>query len=317
MHFRRIEEQDFCNIDKMLAKTEYNGSEYSQLYLKGWKFFNFESMQIAYEKDVIYLRFVPHAEYFDDESGVDGYVYLPPLTTLDKIPSAYDALDDYCNETGNKLYVMSTPQEYVDIIDADRYKWSINHDYDEYLYSPQDLINLEGKKYHAKRNHVKKFVETYSHSVDGKGYVFRSYCDDDYDNVMQLITGWQNSKSFDEEYSDAEADEYKLVKMALGRVSVCPHCFADVIEYDGRIIAFSMGEITASGVGITHIEKGDIAYNGVYPALCQMFAKKHYENCRIVNRQEDMGLEGLRRSKRSLYPIGFAKKYAVESAIKN
>ncbi|MGN0760553.1 MAG: DUF2156 domain-containing protein [Christensenellales bacterium] len=311
MQFRRIEDEDFCEIDKILAKTEYNGSEYSPLYLKGWKFFNFESMQIAYENEAIYLRFLPHAEYFDEENGVDGYVYLPPLATIDKIKAAYDDLAEFCLNQGEKMYVMSTPEEYVRLLDSDKYNFVINHDYDEYLYDPRDLIYLEGKKYHSKRNHIKRFVETYSTSADGKGYVFRSYQPSDYDKVMQLISGWQSTKSFDEEYSDAEADEYKLVKMALSRVGTCPRCFADVIEYDGKIIAFSMGEITASGVGITHIEKGDIAYNGVYPAICQMFAKKHFENCRIVNRQEDMGLEGLRRSKRSLYPVGWAQKYAV------
>ena len=88
--------------------------------------------------------------------------------------------------------------------------------------------------------------------------------------------------------------------------------FADVIEHQGKIIGFSLGEITPPNVGITHIEKGDIEYDGVYSYLCQAFAQKHYGGVRVVNRQEDMGLEGLRKSKQSYRPIGFCRKFAIK-----
>ncbi len=311
MQFREIKLQDFYKINEILSKTTYNGCEYSQVYLRGWKFFNFNSMQICIEEDTIWLRFVPHPELYKGRTIKGGYMYLPPLAVIENIVQAYDKLYDFCQAEGSDLVVINTPKEYVELLDESKYKFSFNRDQSEYLYLPKDLIELAGKKYHGKRNHIKKFLTLYSLSEDGKGYVFRDYQESDFEGVMGLFVEWQESKKFSDELYEDEVDELKLVKMALTRVIECPYCFADVIEYDSKIIGFSMGEISTSGVGITHIEKGDIAYQGIYPALCQMFAKKHFENVRLVNRQEDMGIEGLRKSKMSLYPVDFVDKYTV------
>ena len=311
MQFRDVNLQDFYKTNEILAKTNYNGCEYSQVYLRGWKFFNFSSMQICIENDVIFLRFIPHPDVYKGGDIKGDYIYLPPLAEIEKIAKAYDDLYNFCKANDQDFVVINTPKEYVDLLDDDKYDFDFNRDLSEYLYLPNDLINLEGKKYHGKRNHIKKFVATYSESQDGKGYVFRDYEESDYANVMSLLTGWQENKKFIDELYEDELDEMRLVKMALTRVIECPYCFADVMEYDGKIIGFSMGEISTSNVGITHIEKGDINYNGVYPTICQMFAKKHYENVRFINRQEDMGIEGLRKSKLSLYPVGFVDKYTV------
>ena len=83
------------------------------------------------------------------------------------------------------------------------------------------------------------------------------------------------------------------------------------MEVDGKIVGFETGELTASNVGIVHLEKGDTDYDGIYPSLCQMFAAKHFAGVRFINRQEDMGLEGLRKSKESYHPCGFVEKRIV------
>ena len=87
--------------------------------------------------------------------------------------------------------------------------------------------------------------------------------------------------------------------------------FADVLEVDGRIVGFEFGERLASNNGIVHIEKGDINYDGVYPMLCHAFAAKHFKDVSFINRQEDMGLDGLRKSKLSYHPCGFVEKRIV------
>ena len=146
------------------------------------------------------------------------------------------------------------------------------------------------------------------------GCKFRSYQPSDRSKVFALINGWEEHKEFDEEsYDDMANDELNVIDLALKLVEQSENYFADVVEFDGKIIGFSMGEVTPSNVGITHIEKGDINYDGIYPFICNAFAKKRFQNVRYINRQEDMGLEGLRKSKRSFHPIGFCKKYAVKS----
>ncbi len=314
MLFRAINDEDFSNIASIQMLTDYDGSEYSLLYLKGWDFFNYKSMQIAEEDGVIYLRFKPHDKF--NEDGVrDGYIYLPPLCVIEKIKYAYGKIEDFCKLEGQNMYVMSTPQEYVDIL-GDNYEYVLNQDYAEYLYNPQSLITYAGKKLHSKRNHVNNFIKAYRPNEES-GTVFRSYTADDKDKVLAFINGWEESKEFDDKDFDEMAnDEISVISLALQFIGKYENYFADVIEYQGKIIGFSLGEITPSSMGITHIEKGDINYDGVYSYLCQAFAQKHFEQVRVINRQEDMGLEGLRKSKQSYHPIGFCQKYVVKKACK-
>ena len=311
MQFVKITDDDYARIAEIQSLTQYDGSEYSMLYLKGWDFFNYQSMQICDLGDRIFLRFVPH-DRFNEDIHKGKYIYLPPLTTLDKIEEAYSQIKAQCEEDLEDMYVMSSPESYVEIL-KDKYQFIHNEDYDEYLYLPQDLIMLAGKKYHSKRNHIKNFVRNYSPSDDGI-CKFRSYQPSDREKVFALINGWEEHKEFDKEsFDDMANDELNVIDLALKLVGNSANYFADVVEYDGKIIGFSMGEITPSNVGITHIEKGDINFDGIYPFICNSFAKKHFENVRYINRQEDMGLEGLRKSKQSFHPVGFCKKYAVKT----
>ena len=314
MLFRAINDEDFSNIAAIQKLTTYDGSEYSLLYLKGWDFFNFQSMQIAEDDGVIFLRFIPHDKFNEDDVR-DGHIYLPPLCVIDKIKDAYRKIEEFCIADGENAYVMSTPQDYVDILGED-YEYVLNQDYAEYLYDPQSLMTYAGKKLHSKRNHVNNFIKAYRPNEEG-GCIFRSYTAEDKDKVMAFINGWEESKEFDDkDFDDMANDEINVIALALQLVEKYDNYFADVIEYQGKIIGFSLGEITPSGVGITHIEKGDINYDGVYSYLCQAFAKKHFGEVRVINRQEDMGLEGLCKSKQSYHPIGFCQKYVVKKACK-
>ena len=315
MLFRAINDEDFSNIIADTQKlTSYDGSEYSLLYLKGWDFFNYPSMQIAREDGVVYLRFKPHDKYDEDEVK-NGYIYLPPLCVIDKVKDAYRKIADVCKADKENMYVMSTPQEYVDIL-GDEYEYVFNQDYSEYLYDPQSLMTYAGKKLHSKRNHVNNFIKEYRPGEEGD-CVLRAYTSEDRDRVLAFDNGWEESKDFDDKNFDKMADdEINVIALALQLVENHDEYFADVIEYRGKIIGFSLGEITPSGVGITHIEKGDINYDGVYSYLCQAFAQRHFGEVRVINRQEDMGLEGLRKSKQSYRPIGFCHKYVVKKACK-
>ncbi|MDE5755861.1 MAG: phosphatidylglycerol lysyltransferase domain-containing protein [Clostridia bacterium] len=314
MLFRAIKDEDFSSIANIQKLTSYDGSEYSLLYLKGWDFFNYPSMEIAEEDGVIYIRFKPHDKFNEDNVG-DGRIYLPPLCALDKIKEAYANIEKQCIHDKENMYVMSSPRAYVDIL-GEAYEYVESGDYAEYLYDPQSLMTYAGKKLHSKRNHVNNFVKAYCPNQEG-GCIFRSYLPQDKEKVFAFIYGWEESKEFnDEEYDDMANNEEYVIALALKMVEKYDTYFADVIEYQDKIIGFSLGEITPSNVGITHIEKGDINYDGVYSYLCQAFAQKHYGSVRVINRQEDMGLEGLRKSKQSYHPIGFCQKFAVKKACK-
>lgn len=310
MTFRKMTENDKPLIDGYLARTTYPGSDYSMLYLSGWDFFNFEeSMQIAEANGAIYIRFIPNLLKEDEETDSHGYVYMPPLTESANFAAATDALREFCLDGGGEFYITSCRPEEFSLLDPAKYAIDEKQDsrnFAEYLYRPSDLIELPGKKYHAKRNFIKRFINTYS-----ENYVFRSYEERDRDGVCELFGNWSQSKSFDGYFDNSQKQEKRLVGKALDYAAKYDDFFADVLEVGGRIVGFEFGERLASGNGIVHIEKGDIGYEGVYPMLCHAFAEKHFADVTFVNRQEDMGLEGLRKSKLSYHPCAFVEKRIV------
>ena len=174
MLFRKMTEADKPLIDGYLARTDYPGSDYSMLYLSGWDFFNFEeSMQIAESGDALYIRFVPNLAKEDEETDSNGFVYMPPLTERGNFAAATDALREFCLDGGGEFYVTSCRPEEFALLDPEKYaidEKRDSRDFAEYLYKPSDLIELPGKKYHAKRNFIRRFINTYS-----ENYAFRTF----------------------------------------------------------------------------------------------------------------------------------------------
>lgn len=173
---------------------------------------------------------------------------------------------------------------------------------------------MQGKKLHSKRNHINNFIKAYAPGEDSN-CKFRDYRSEDREKVLALILGWEENKDFDKKrFEDMLDNEFGVIKFGLKLIDEGnTDILASVVEYDDKIIGFTMGEITPSGVAVVHVEKGDTNYEGIYPFICWQFAKNRLANARLINRQEDMGLEGLRKSKRSYNPIGFSKKYVVKN----
>ena len=303
MQFVSIEDKYFKNIYEIQRKTNYNGCEFSQFYIKNWDFFNFETMEICLKEDIAFLRFKPNLKYYDEEEMNSKYIYLPPMCELDKVAHAYSMIKEQTLIDEDVFVVISTPQEYLDRLDLTVYRYEENRDYDEYLYSPKDLIDLTGKKYHAKKNFVNRFNQKYQ-------YVFRDYQEKDYFSVLKLYEEWKEEKKMFIQENN-ESSEYSFLIKTLKMYKSIDNAKAGVLEIDGKIVGFELGEISPSNVGIVHIEKADYTYQGIYQALNNLFVRKYLNSCRIINRQEDIGIEGLRKSKLSYNPIGFCRKYYV------
>lgn len=292
MEFKILDTEGRKLVSELLSKTEYNGCEYQYSYECGWLVKHYTCIRYAIEDGIIFIKFqCKHTKLYPE-----SLLFLPPLCELARIETAYKMLSDYCDEIGETMRVIHAPQEHIAII-GDKFICEKLSDSSEYLYAPSDLIDLAGKKYHAKRNHIAKFNNTYK-------YEFRDYTENDYYKVMQLFDIWQDNKG-----SDYTREEQCLIYMLRNLKNL--NLLACVIEADNRIIAFTLGEISASNVGIVHFEKADVSYNGVYSVINNLFAKKYLSNTRIINRQEDMGIEGLRKAKMSYYPVDMCEKWVV------
>ena len=298
MLFNKIKDQDFEMVKNIQSKTQYNGSEWSKLYLKVWDFFNYETAEFAIENDIAFIRFKTQQKF--KKWIKEDTLYLPPMCDISKVKDAINMAREQAKADNEAFAMLGVPQEYIDVLGECDLSVTNLETQAEYLYSTQDLIELKGKKYHSKRNHVAAFDKKYA-------YTFREYTDADRCAVEKLLLKWEGTQ--DQEYMNQDRESEEIaIRMSLDMAKE-DNIYAYVLYVGDNLVGFTLGEMTPSKVGIVHIEKADIDYDGAYPKLANLFVKEVLKDARIINRQEDMGDEGLRKSKLSFRPIGYAMKY--------
>ncbi len=170
----------------------------------------------------------------------------------------------------------------------------------DYVYKTEDLISLPGSKYHAKRNHINKFKGLYNYEYHTMTPQFREDC-------RNLFSRWCDSKrdgisNIDEQLEAVNKllDNWEFLDISGGCITV-----------DNKLIAFSFGEVLCQkeSIVVIHLEHADTEYQGSFPMINQQFLENNWSEFRYVNREEDMGLEGLRKAKKSYNPIFLTDKY--------
>ena len=179
-------------------------------------------------------------------------------------------------------------------------------DKSEYIYEADRLRSFAGRKLHGKKNHLNKFYSLY-----GSRYKYENIDERNIGECLKLSWKW---RSLNEIYmNDSILTELDMVKRFIenyDNLDLSGGC----IKIDGEIKAFTVGERAFAGSDcvIVHIEKA--AYDeieGIYPAVCSMFLLAHPE-FRLANREDDLGDEGLRRSKLSYRPLYLLDRFEAE-----
>ena len=172
--------------------------------------------------------------------------------------------------------------------------------YFDYVYSVSDLTNLPGKKFHTKKNHVNKFKKTYNWE----------YCPLTSENVsecLSLFEKWYDNKE-GEEFAVSEEKEAVLELFNnWDSLDIKGGC----IRVEGQMTAFSVGEPLCNKMAVIHLEHADTNYNGSFEIMNQQFLENEWQDFEYVNREEDMGIPGMRRAKESYRPVFQVKKYVA------
>jgi len=177
---------------------------------------------------------------------------------------------------------------------SDRAQW-------DYVYRVPDLIALRGNKYHDKRNHLEQFLREHE-------YAYRPLTPDLAPACKALHDRWCDEKHCDL-YATLRA-EVRAVKEVLdhleelGAVGGC-------LEIEGRLEAFTLGELLDPETVVIHIEKANAVYHGLYQLINQQFLAQQWAMIPFVNREQDLGLEGLRKAKESYNPYHMVEKFEV------
>lgn len=258
-------------------------------------------------------------------SSDDGEVYgFLPYCTADKIEYYFRLQETYFNEVLRlPLVITSADSEGVKLLEdagaLNDYEISEISDCRDYLYDAEALRTLAGRKYSKKRNHINKFNQTYEERWEYKRLLYTDRAE-----VTEFLNRWMDKKkamgeSDGTNETGAEFDpfmeleaEANGIRDILANEQLLEHIKIGGIYIDGRLEAFSMGDYNpAEKVAIIDVEKANEEIPGLYQVINQQFALHEYPDALIINREDDVGMEGLRQSKLSYYPVDFENKYML------
>ena len=169
----------------------------------------------------------------------------------------------------------------------------------DYIYNSCDLINLQGKKYHSKRNHISAFSKQFD-------WHYEDITADNLSMVKSCAQKWysQNAERMDDELKT----EMNGVFLTLNNMEFLG-IKGGAIVVNGEVIAFTLGSAINDTVFNIHTEKALADFNTAYTIINKEFAAKHASDYKYINREDDLGIEGLRRSKLSYQPQIILPKY--------
>ncbi|WP_346354762.1 DUF2156 domain-containing protein [Azotosporobacter soli] len=244
----------------------------------------------------------------------DGYICLktewqgekafcPPIGEGTGLALLLDKLEDVCRQEGFRLEFRGVENKVRLQLEAarpDYFSFAPDRDDFDYVYRSEDLIKLSGRKYHAKKNHLNSFRKSYGN---------HEYQTMDALNALDCITfldDWCRQRGY--QSGDELDQERGAVIEALTNFSTLD-LSGGIIYVDGAIQAFSFGEQVRPDMAVIHVEKANAELRGIYPAINQRFCQEAWSDVQYINREEDMGLEGLRLAKESYHPVKFVEKY--------
>ena len=176
---------------------------------------------------------------------------------------------------------------------------SPNRDRFDYIYNVSDLINLNGRKLHSKKNHLNKFLNLYPN------FVYERIDSSNAIDVFESYVEWFNKNP---NITDGLRNEFVGIESTLRNFNLLD-MKGGVIKIDNKIAAFTLGEQINSNSVVIHIEKANTFYEGIYQAINQQFLCNEWNEMEFVNREEDLGIEGLRCAKMTYNPIRFVEKF--------
>lgn len=289
INFKKMEISDREWVNEALKKSDFQGCEYS-----------FANNFIWSEASTIEIADV--CGRYAVKWGEDEPSFLFPAGGGD-LSECINQLIAYCDENGCKLRFYDVPknaaEELLNLFPGE-FEAQPDRDSFDYIYNSSDLIELKGKKYHSKRNFINRFK--------GLEWSFEKIDKSNIDECYKMNEEWcvLNDCSSDE----SKKSESYAVKRALEYFDKLGFV-GGLIRLDGKVSAFSIGERLNSDTIVVHIEKAFSDIPGAYPLINREFSKCFSGGFKYVNREDDVGSQGLRKAKLSYNPAYLYEKYTV------
>jgi len=207
----------------------------------------------------------------------------------------------YCRHENLPVAFCTVTHEDIEILSTvfTEFRLSKEVDWSDYMYTASDLVTLAGRKYSGQRNHINHFIRTCP------DYSFEEITEANLRQVKDFYAVLAEQIDFD---SEVFAEEHRKTQEVLDNYDAYG-LIGGLLRVNGSVIAFAIGEINNS-VLFVHIEKAFPQCRGAFQVIVNAFAK-HFASTGVdfINREEDVGDEGLRVSKKSYHPCEIIDKY--------
>ncbi len=303
MFDNRITIADRKTLEEYLGGYEYktSGLSFSAMYM--WRDINKFSWDII--GDYMCVTGISHLEL---EEGIILPFMFPPLTRTgeyekESLRETIFRAKEIFEKAGQPFSLRLVPFHMMEIIKEACPEMSFKDDrpnYD-YIYLTQDLIDLKGRAYHSKKNHLNYFKKTYE-------YEYVEMTSDMADEAMAFIDEFNKRK----DVPDHEMEMLKMEEVAMEDVFHNIETVgysAGAILIDGKIEAIAIGGQLGKNTITEHVEKANISFRGLYQAINNEFCKNVASKAKYINREEDMGIPNLRKAKLSYKPVKLLEKY--------
>lgn len=234
--------------------------------------------------------------YFKDDGSLWGYC----MPTGKNIKGALEEIFADAYERGKKPFIVMLTNGQRAMLESNfpsKFTFERSPENQDYIYLTKELVTLQGKRFHAKRNHISKFYKTYNNTR------FETIDDNNKSNALKVAIDWYSENGIPTD----ESNEIKAICEGLENMNDF-NMQGAVLYVEDKPVAMTLGSEISPNVYDINFEKALREYDGVYSVINNEFAKT-LTKYKYINREEDMGLEGLRKSKLSYNPVIILDRY--------
>lgn len=286
--FKDLTLEDKDTITKYTMNSRHRNCDLSFSNLCSWRFLY--NTQFAEVDGFLVLKFWADRKL----------AHMMPIGEGD-FRKVIEDLEKNATEENEELYMLGvTPdmKEKIEEAMPGKFAFIADRNYADYIYLRTDLATLSGKKFQAKRNHINKFRKTYN-------YEYLPITPEYIEECLRLEAEWCITNHCEEQegmFNERRAIIYALTHFEkLGLTG-------GLLRVDGKIAAFTFGMPISRDTFGVHVEKADTDIDGAYAMINYEFANHIPEQYTYINREEDLGIEGLRKAKLSYQPVIILEK---------
>ncbi len=297
MDFKQICIEDKMVIEKYLRSDNQGIAEHCFTSIFMWQ--DFYSTAYCVDEEFLYIKSK------SSDKKEDYYMY--PVGKGDiKV-----ALNKLFDSFGDDITIVSITEEQKQVIETlmpNVFNFTEQRNSADYIYLSERLISLSGKKLHAKRNFVNRFIST-----NEGNYSFEEIRSENKYKAWEFHLTWSKDSENEEQAASLFAEKTAIKKIidnfeSLGAVGA-------LLSVGGKVIGFTIATKSTEDLAVVQIEKCNIEYEGAYQTINKLFVENLLSDMTYINREEDLGIEGLRKAKMSYRPEIIRTKYSAVKKI--